>query len=209
MRPTTVTSRRTRRRLRATTSKWSTPRLAADVTDFTPLLTKIKAEHPDLLVMGIIPAQVKAVANQMVDLGGVAKSFLTPSANSTTTEGMNPPFNFDFLAVGGVDPNIQGASLDKFRAAYQSVNGKALAPDDESNGAAFYGPVKGLVAELEAAGTVDDTQEIAAAMTSVKVDGAAGAFVWNADHFAIATQQFCELPANGGKLSCTVYQPAS
>jgi branched-chain amino acid transport system substrate-binding protein len=180
--------------------------------DFTPLLTRIKAQHPDIIFAGPSAGPLTIMAKQMVDLGDVTTYFFGSGAQASLAQkdaiGKPLPFDFMYLTPGGVDPNSGDAKSTAYLNQYTQVNGSVPA-----GGAGFtsfyYGPLKALVKAMEKAGTVTDVDKIAAALTQVSVPPITGTeqFGFTADHRAKIPLLVCDVKANGAGFNCTTAYP--
>ena len=178
-------------------------RFDASTNDFTPLLTRIKAKHPDVLVVGASPAPVTAVTKQMVDLGDVAKGVIGLAGASVALSGATGkplPFPYVYAAANGIDPYVKAPGVQQFFDAYRQVNGTPVLAGQEAIAAYYYGPVKALVKAMQDAGTIDDVGKISASMTKVTVRNVVGDYSYQANHIALASTAICAVV--DGKVSC-------
>jgi branched-chain amino acid transport system substrate-binding protein len=179
------------------------------VKDFTPLLTRIKAIHPDILIVGQSTDVVTAVAKQMVDLGDVAGAlFATAGDANIATNGATGsplPFPFMYYAFGSQDPNNPTPDMTVFLKAYTDVNGKAPPVSTAAFAPSDVPALKLLIAAMQSVGSVSDTDAIARAMIGGQVSAPLGQFHFTANH--VARQPETECLVNNGQNSCIVIPP--
>src|SRR5207249_1824314 len=99
-------------------------RYDATTKDFTPILTRIKGIHPDVLVACCSGPAVTAMSKQMVDIGDVAgiiysTATATPDVALKTAIGKPLPFPFGFFVSNSVDPVNPGKEWTDFLAAFK------------------------------------------------------------------------------------------
>jgi branched-chain amino acid transport system substrate-binding protein len=170
-------------------------RYDAATTDFGPLLTRVKAIHPDVLVVGVAAAAVTNVAKQMVALGDVAGALIGTIGGAaiaqSTAIGKPLPFPFQTIAVGGLNPAQPQPQYTDFLSRFQQVNGAAAPTSTASFSTSDYAPLEGLIAAMQKAGTTTDVDKVAAAIVQSKGTGPVGPVTWTANHAARTSTYIC------------------
>lgn len=175
-------------------------------TDYTAILTKIKAYHPDIYIEQCdTTGTVTTVAKQMTQLGGVSKiGMATIGAGASVAlkdaVGGPLPFSFVFVASGYPAPDVPGNPLASYLAHYQEVNGAAAPASTLSNSYTYYAPLQALAAAMTKAGTVSDPAKIAAALGSISAKGPAGTLSFDSNHIANLPFTYCDV--TNGTVSC-------
>lgn len=145
-----------------------------DRVDFVPLLTRIIAQGVDAIELdGNAPTTTGQIVQQARDLGfegllirtgGPATQDIVNVAGLEATEGM--------LVHSGVNPEIEGAAnyIARHEAQFGPMNG--FSPF-------FYDGSRMLLAAIQAAGTVDDTEAVRKALAAIEgFDGVQGKLGW-------------------------------
>jgi branched-chain amino acid transport system substrate-binding protein len=180
-----------------------TLRYDATATDFTPLLTRIKAKNPDILYTGTAAGSVQAIITQASSLGGAFKALIAQGTSVglglTGDNGKPTTFPYLYLVNRAADRAIS-PYVAELGAKYTTVNGKAPEPDVEIYAVEFTGPVLALAAAMKKAGTVTDLTKIAKAMTEVKVKSFTGEIGFNANHVWDAPIAVCQVVSS--KTTC-------
>lgn len=178
------------------------PVVRYDITtnDFTPLLTRIKPTHPDVLVSCCSLSASNTIAKQWVDVGDVGKAWFEIGAGASTAisgaTGKPLPFPMVYFAQSGVDVYANAPAIKKFYDEYPTVNGTPAPPGAGS----FHDAIIAMVKGMQKAGTVSDVDRISKAMAGITVQGLAGPFGWNARHLPHLTGVVCTVVA--GKVNC-------
>ena len=172
-------------------------------TNFSALLTRIKAADPDVIWTGISPQQVGAIVQQTAGLGFPTSTIVVGSggaATNATLPNRSPaPFDFSWYAAG-FDPAVKGDAVQKYMDSYKRVTGTDY-PNIPGSVLPYYG-LRVLVAAIEKAGTVDDLAAINTAMTSVSADGPLGAYSFDTNHVARTPVAVCQ--SRAGDQRCSV-----
>jgi branched-chain amino acid transport system substrate-binding protein len=136
-----------------------------DTTDFSPFLTKIKYENPDLLYLYSGSNEVHiSVAKQITELGGWGniKVFVQPSGESAKKQaGANGWYLYSYWA-----PGLDYPGTEKFANDFQEMHGRAPSP----NQVIYYNSLWTAIYAIELAGTATDRVAIAEAARSGKLE---------------------------------------
>jgi branched-chain amino acid transport system substrate-binding protein len=181
-------------------------RVPADTSDFTPLLTRIKARHPDFLMAGSATTAAASIARQWSDLGDVAGAYLAISGTldlgRTSAAGDKPvPFTFLQNNYGDTNPLDVPKPFADYLARYASINGgPPPAAVSSSVTAGYVSPLVLLTMAMQRAGTVTDVDAISKALTQVTTNGPLGSFGYNNLHQGKMPMTTCML--NSGDAQC-------
>jgi branched-chain amino acid transport system substrate-binding protein len=177
--------------------------------DFSPLLTRIKQQHPDVLFTGTNPGIISTVAKQAVEVGDVSKFIFGTGGGAATALtdaiGKPLPIPFGYYTPGGGDPYVDSQAERVFLSSYQQINGGPPPKGSEGLAYMYYPSVPTLVKAMQAAGTVSDMDKIRAALSTVQVEGVGGPFRFNANHQALASTAVCEV--KDGNVKCSTVPP--
>jgi branched-chain amino acid transport system substrate-binding protein len=179
-------------------------------TDFTPILTRIKAYVPDTVyVLGSTGATNQAIAKQMVDLGNVGGSLAVLGSGAAVAQkdaiGGPLPYPYFYTAIGNSDFAAPTPAHKTFLDRWKSVTGYEIPSAAPSQSAAYYAPLKALVAAMQKAGSVTDVDKIQTAMVSVSGDGPIGPISFSAAHRAKIALVTCQVKS--GKVTCAAGTP--
>lgn len=179
-------------------------------TDFSPILTRIKAYNPDVLyVLGSAGATITAIAKQMVDVGKVAGSLAVLGAGAPVAQhdavGGPLPYPYFYTAIGNSDFAAPTATHKAFLDRWKGVTGYDVPSAATSQSGAYYAPLKSLVTAMQKAGTVTDVDKIQSAMLTVSVDGPIGSLSFDSAHRAKIALVTCQVKT--GQVSCAPGQP--
>jgi ABC-type branched-subunit amino acid transport system substrate-binding protein len=177
--------------------------------DFTPLLTKLKAVHPDVLIVGESADSTLSVAKNWVDLGDVAGALFatsgTPDIAQKQAIGKPLPFPFLYISFGAQDPTNPAPDLTSFLNAYPQVNGKAPPTNTAMLAPANVGAMKILIQAMQQAGTVSDTDAIARDIPGIRVQAPLDEVHFTASHAPRQPETACSVIE--GTVSCIVLPP--
>lgn len=179
---------------------------APTTTDFSSILTGIKAYHPDLyFAMCSTSATIQALATQSVGLGTVYGSgglYTIGASVNVGTQGNNGgPLPFAYGVVNQGYPLPNGLPTSSFLAKYQQVNGTAPPVTAVENSTSYYAPLMALVAAMEKAGTVSNTSKIAKELVHVTGSGPVGSITFSSNHVAEIPFTSCRVVS--GTVTCT------
>lgn len=131
--------------------------------DFQPVLTRILATKPDIIETGSVPAATQGLIirqarelgfkGQFVNLGGPGVPLIVGAAGKEFAEGL-----------------ITYAAADTSTKAFKDLEAqyaKVLKPPMNEFAVYFYDGARMLLAAIQAAGTVDDTDKVRAALEKV------------------------------------------
>jgi branched-chain amino acid transport system substrate-binding protein len=179
-------------------------RFDVNIKDFTPILTRVKVDHPDVLLVGSATSFITLVAKQMAELGDVAGLLAASGAGASTALsdaiGKPLPFPYSYYSPGGVDPYVTEPGVKSFYDAYNKVNGGPPPPGNEGLSSFFYAPLKHLVNAMQDAGTVDDVDKISASLLRVRGTAAVADFSYNQFRQARVPTAVCLVV--DGKVNC-------
>ena len=138
-----------------------------DTTDFTPVLTPVIREQPDLLVLsGVAPANAPQLIRSARELG-YAGLISTETAQDATVlqEGAGDLAN-GFISVGGAStPEIASDAMNEFVARYTKMFGEY---NDESNTKVYA--LEYIIETLKAnPAAIDDVEAFKTTMDSFEV----------------------------------------
>jgi branched-chain amino acid transport system substrate-binding protein len=183
-------------------------------SDYSPLLTRIKSTHPDVVFAGPSAGPLTTMAKQMVDLGDVTRYFFGSGAQASLALkdaiGKPLPFEYMYNTPGAVDPNTKDPKVQAYLDQYVRVNG-SIPPGGLGFTSFYYAPLKALVKAMQQAGTVTDVDKIATQLTKVSVPPIVGTqqFGFTADHRAKIPISVCDIKPNGGDITCTIANPVT
>lgn len=147
-------------------------------SDFSSILTTLSAKHPDILYTGTTAGAVQAIAAQAIQLGVPFGSMIAfgPTAGPGLTGNSGKPLPFPYMYVmnRGLDPFANEPGVTELFEQFEAVNGQAPALDAQMYVTEFTSSVELLALGMVKAGTVDDTEAIAAALKTVSVDAGNG-----------------------------------
>jgi urea transport system substrate-binding protein len=136
-----------------------------DTTDFSPYLTKIKYDNPDVLYLYSGSNEVNiGVAKQMMELGGWGDIKVVATAageNAKSQAGAQGWYMFANWA-----PGIDYPGMTKFQNGFQAMHGRA----PTSNQIYYYNSLWTAIYAIELAGTDSDRVAIAQAARSGKLE---------------------------------------
>jgi urea transport system substrate-binding protein len=138
---------------------------AIDTTDFSPYLTKIKYENPDLLYLYSGSNELHiSVAKQIMELGGWGdiKVFTQPSGESAVTQ----PGAQGWYMYANWAPGLDYPGAVKFVNDFQAMHGRA----PSANQVYYYNALWTAIYAIELAGTDTDRVAIAQAAHSGKLE---------------------------------------
>jgi ABC-type branched-subunit amino acid transport system substrate-binding protein len=175
-------------------------RFDSTTNDYSPFLTKIKAESPDVVVAGAQAIQNLAITQQASALGGVAAHILMMGGEGGQTLALNNGHGVGFptawFTVGGFDRYANVPAFTAYIQNYKASNGKLPPQADYVSSAYYYAPIFQLAKAMETAGTVDDTSKISRAMVFTSVPGIVGTFKYDQNHLAQIPLSVCEALPN-------------
>ena len=180
--------------------------------DYTPLLTRIKALHPDIVFAGPSAGPLTIMAKQMVDLGNVTTYFFGSGAQASLAlkDAIGRPLPFDFMynTPGAVDPNTKDPKVQAYLDRYTAVNG-SIPAGGVGFTSFYYAPLQALVKAMQAAGTVSDVDKIATQLTKASVAPIVGTeqFGFTSDHRAKIPISVCDVKPNDSDITCTIAYP--
>lgn len=146
--------------------------------DFQPVLTRVLATKPDIIELGTTPpgtaglivrqARELGFKGQFVKIGGPGAPQIVAAAGKEFAEGL--------LGYAAADPTTQ--SYKDLEAKYAKV----LKPPMNEFTVYFYDAVRMMLDAVQAAGTVDDTDKIAAELAKIKeYKGLQGTIRWGGE----------------------------
>jgi branched-chain amino acid transport system substrate-binding protein len=184
-----------------------TLRFDSATNDYSPFLTKIKAESPDVVVAGAQATQNLAITRQASELGGVAGHILMMGGEGGQTLSLNNGRGVGFptawFTVGGFDRYAHVPAFTAYIRNYKAANGKEPPAADYVSSAYYYAPIFQLAKAMETAGTIDDTAKISRVMVSTSVPGIVGTFKYNQHHLAQIPLSVCEALPNAAGAQAT------
>ena len=175
-------------------------------TDYSSYLTKIRDAKPDLLNVWWLPTDSINILQQAMQLN-VAKSYFTFGAEPADVIQRIPNVDNVLVACG---PLCRNSSSTPAIAAFWQRYAKYLGPNTKfaasAGGAAwYYDGTRMLLNAMQIAGTVDNTDDIAAVMAKTPFSGTLGLIKFDDRHRAQSGFDFCLL--SKGKATCEFASP--
>lgn len=131
-----------------------------DTTDFTPYLTKIKYENPDVLIIDEMNEGYLSIAKQITDLGGLGN--IKVLAESPASSAAAKPGADGWYIQAPWDPNSPYPGSVKFVNDFKAIFNRAPNP----NQVYYYNAAWTAIYAIEMAGTDTDQVKIAQAARS-------------------------------------------
>ncbi|MCU1454155.1 MAG: amino acid/amide transporter substrate-binding protein family [Acidimicrobiales bacterium] len=172
-------------------------------TDFTSDLTALKATHPDVLAIGIIPPLYPTQLKQAVQLDVATTAYLAPLGDESLAVGATAPVPKTktpiFLTRLSPVLGANATSAERKQAAdgVKAATGADLPADGLQYQLFLYsGSLQLFVKAMEKAGTTTDQKKINEALKSVSYDTPVGTMTFG-DHFLTAFPQDLVVVTNG------------
>ncbi len=177
----------------------------ADETDFASILTTVKDAEPEVVFVCCTSTANANIAKQAIELGA-APAFMSwgGSLRPATSTAIGEPIEQPWVVVSmpGIMEALEDGTLVAPRdgqLAYLddvvNVLGEEISVD-EGGALYFYDYVFLLVQALQDAGSVDDTEAIAAAINAIEFDGPTmGPISYNEFNIAQITADYCKVEA--------------
>jgi ABC-type branched-subunit amino acid transport system substrate-binding protein len=180
-----------------------------ETKDFTPLLTRVKADKPDILHIWYNGDYVMIAYPQAVQLN-VAPSYFLFGVDPGVWKERNlksaVPITLSCVPVCWGAPPFQGAK-DYFEQYFALGAPKGV---QSSVSLLYYDYVGMFVKAMQEAGTVDDTDKIVAALEKMKYQGAVSQvplYFNNKHQVTFATEVCLVMPNTSDQFKCAVEQP--
>lgn len=175
-------------------------------TDYSSYLTKIRDAKPDLLNVWWLPTDSINILQQAKQLN-VAKSYFTFGAEPAEIIQRIPDVDNVLVACG---PICRNSTSTPAIAEFWQRYAKFLGPDKKfgssAGGAAwYYDGTRIMLNAMQVAGTIDNTDAIAAAMAKTPFTGTLGVVKFDDRHRAQSGFDFCLLKK--GKATCEFASP--
>ena len=184
-----------------------------EMTDFTPVLTGLKGDDPDILLNlldGGLATFTFLRQSWELDVGQV---YLSPAVQVDLLETLSGVGIRDKLVLGGATPRTEVAPTSSkaqrfFQDVYKPFVGGTL-PPGAFVALTTYDAVYMLVAAMQQAGTVDDTGAIAAALERVHFDGIGeDDLYFDSSHIMVSGADICTI-TQGAYQECHHLVPSS
>ena len=180
-----------------------------ETKDFTPLLTRVKADKPDIVHIWYNGDYVMVAYPQAIQLNVAPAYFLfgvDPGVWKERGLKSSVPITLSCVPVCWGAPPFQAAK-DYFDAYFALGAPKGV---QSSVSLLYYDYVGMFVKAMQEAGTVDDTDKIVAALEKMKYQGAVSKVpVWFNDHHQVtfATEVCAVKPNTSDQFTCAVEEP--
>jgi branched-chain amino acid transport system substrate-binding protein len=186
-------------------------------TDFQTVLTKVKAQNPDIIMIGSETAVITGMLKQAVDLGITSGFAYQNQPVSIALKGaIGKPIPNKTLVIGQpvvleTAPNgtllAAPPSLSSFATDLKNEMGVDVAPG-QGISMYYYDFPAVLAAAMQKAGTVTDTKAIAAALTAgASAQGALGNVAFTPQHVTNSPGGYCVMEASSETPTCAVSTP--
>jgi branched-chain amino acid transport system substrate-binding protein len=175
-------------------------------TDYSPYLTKIRQAKPDHLNIWWLPTDGINILQQARQLNTANSYFLYGPEPQDVAQRM-PDVDHVLIACSPICRGITTTPETKaFWERYTKLIGAQAKFGAAAGGAAwYYEGTRMLFKAMQTAGTVDDTDAIAAALKTTKLKGALGEMQFNDRQIALHGIDFCVF--NKGKPTCQNVAP--
>jgi ABC-type branched-subunit amino acid transport system substrate-binding protein len=175
-------------------------------TDYSPYLTKIRQAKPDHLNIWWLPTDGINILQQARQLG-VANSYFLYGPEPQDVVQRMPDVDRVLIACSPICRGITTTPETKaFWDRYAKLIGGQSKFGAAAGGAAwYYEGTRMLFKAMQAAGTIDDTDAIAAALKTTRIKGPLGDMHFNDRQIALHGIDFCVF--NKGKPSCENVAP--
>jgi ABC-type branched-subunit amino acid transport system substrate-binding protein len=180
-----------------------------ETKDFTPLLTRVKADKPDVLHIWYNGDYVMIAYPQAVQLNVAPSYFLfgvDPGVWKERNLKSTVPITLSCVPVCWGAPPFQGAK-DYFDQYFALGAPKGV---QSSVSLLYYDYVGMFVKAMQAAGTVDDTDKIVAELEKMKYQGVVSQvplYFNNKHQVTFATEVCLVMPNTSDQFKCAVEQP--
>jgi branched-chain amino acid transport system substrate-binding protein len=138
-------------------------------SDFASYISGIKAAKPSMVVIGYLDTIAEPFISQALGAGLTSPVFVGTFGTDSDALGSNGSKVAGFswpVPTRAVD-NASDPTMTAYRAAWKAAYGSFPGPADAQS-LAYYDPILALTQAMITAGTVTDTQSIAAALKSVR-----------------------------------------
>lgn len=175
-------------------------------TDYSSYLTKIRDAKPDHLNVWWLPTDSINILQQARQLN-VAKSYFTFGAEPADVLQRIPDIDNVLIACGPLCRNSSSTpAITAFWDRYTKFIGPSAKFGASSGGAAwYYDGARMLLNAMQVAGSIDNTDAIAAAMVTAPFTGTLGPIKFDERHLAQSGFDFCFL--SKGKATCEFVSP--
>lgn len=175
-------------------------------TDYSPYLTKIRDAKPDLLSVWWLPSDSINILQQGLQLGA-AKSYFTFGPEPLDVLQRIP--NADRVLIA-CSPLCRMSTTTPEAKAFWDRYVKFVGGTTKFGGAAgsaawYYEGTRMLFTAIQSAGTISNTDEVAAALAKTRLAGALGVMSFDERHLAGSGFDFCLL--SKGKQTCEFVTP--